>query len=55
MVIPEVLEELRRRDTLDTQRAASPLRQAEDALPIDTDDVDIDGVVKRILALFQEP
>ena len=52
--LQEVLEELHRRDTLDTQRTASPLRQAEDAHPIDTDDVGADGVVKRILALFAE-
>jgi cytidylate kinase len=43
---------LERRDQLDTERAASPLRPAPDAIRIDTDALDIKGVLAHILALL---
>lgn len=42
---------LHRRDRLDSSRAASPLRPAEDATIIDTTNLTIDQVVDRILDL----
>jgi cytidylate kinase len=38
-----------RRDELDSRRAASPLRPAPDAVRIDTDALDVDGVLACIL------
>jgi len=48
-----VLEDLRRRDRIDSRRAVSPLRPAEDAIIIDTDGLSLDEVVERVLALVE--
>ena len=45
---------LKERDYIDSHRAASPLRPAEDAVAIDTDGMGIDQVVERILELVSE-
>ena len=45
----EVLADLRRRDAIDASRDSSPLRQAEDAVAIETDGLDIDEVVAKII------
>lgn len=42
------------RDKQDSERAISPLRQAEDALLLDTSDMGISEVTDRILQLVQE-
>lgn len=47
----EVLAETLHRDELDRGRAAAPLRAAEDAVTIDTDDLSIDEVVSAIEAI----
>ena len=47
----QVLSELTHRDKMDSERAASPLRPAEDAVVIDTDDLGLEGLVQQILAL----
>ena len=44
-------DELARRDAIDSGRAVSPLRTAEDAVVIDTDGLSLEQVVERILAL----
>lgn len=44
-----VLADLRRRDRIDSQRSASPLQVAEDAVVIDTDGLTLDEVVQRVL------
>ena len=41
-------------DKQDSERAISPLRQAEDALLLDTSDMGISEVTDRILQLVQE-
>jgi cytidylate kinase len=46
-----VLEDLRRRDQIDTERAVSPLRPAEDAVVIATDGLTQEEVLARVLAL----
>ena len=50
----KVLEDILARDKLDSERADSPLRPAEDALKLDTDDLSLERVVARILALIRE-
>jgi len=42
-------KEVEERDRVDTQRAVAPLRPAPDAIVIDTDRLDVDQVVDRIL------
>ena len=49
--LEQVLEELLQRDKLDTERANSPLRPANGAYVINTESIDIDQVVERIIAL----
>jgi len=44
----KVLEEVKKRDLQDSNRAHSPLRRAEDAIYIDTTDMGIEEVVARI-------
>ncbi|OLF11864.1 (d)CMP kinase [Actinophytocola xanthii] len=46
--------DVERRDGLDSSRAASPLQAAEDAVWLDTTDLDIAGVLERILDLVDE-
>jgi cytidylate kinase len=49
----KVLEELRRRDETDTQREASPLRRAEDAIELDCSEMTLKEVADRIVALAE--
>ena len=49
-----VLEDLRRRDQIDSERAVSPLRPADDAVVISTDGLSRDEVVGRVLRLVDE-
>jgi cytidylate kinase len=50
----EILQDLIRRDRLDSERAYSPLRPADDALIIDTSLLTSDQVVERIIELAAE-
>jgi CMP/dCMP kinase len=51
--LEEVLRAIRERDARDSRRAASPLRQAADAVRIDTDHLSAEEVIQRLLALCQ--
>lgn len=46
-----ILADLRRRDEMDSTRALSPLRAADDAVAVDTDGLTIAQVVERIATL----
>ena len=50
----EIEEEVRKRDTQDSEREAAPLRRAEDAIEIDTTDLTIEEVVSRIENMILE-
>ena len=50
----EVLAELRARDDQDTHRAVDPLRAAEDAVVVDTTELNFEQTVERIVALVEE-
>ena len=50
----EVLREIRERDGRDATRADSPLRQAEDAVYVDTGDLDEEGVILAVLGIVRE-
>ncbi len=45
----EILEAMKRRDLIDSSRAVSPLRPAEDARIICTDDLPVESVLRQIL------
>lgn len=48
-----LLQDINERDTRDSQRSASPLKPAEDAVIIDTSDLGIDQVVEQVLAVCE--
>ena len=50
----EIGNELEQRDRLDTERYLSPLRQAEEAIVLDTDDAGVDELVTKILQLVAD-
>lgn len=49
--LDEVMENILQRDKIDTTRAESPLRQAEDAIVIDTTNISIDEQVDEVVRL----
>jgi CMP/dCMP kinase len=49
-----ILEDIRRRDERDSQRAIAPLRPAPDAHVLDTSDLDIDAVLRHAIAIVEE-
>lgn len=49
--LDEVIENIKKRDHIDTTRAESPLRQAEDAIVIDTTHITIDEQVDEVVRL----
>ena len=52
--LEEIEQDIRERDERDMHRKISPLRQAEDAILVDSSDMTIDQVVERIVALCEE-
>ncbi len=48
-----ILDDIRRRDTRDADRAAAPLRRAEDAALLDTTDLDIDAAFDAALRIVE--
>jgi cytidylate kinase len=49
--IAELAEDLRRRDEYDSSRADSPLRPADDAIVVDSTELDRDAVVAKVVDL----
>jgi CMP/dCMP kinase len=52
--VAALAQDLRRRDEYDSRRADSPLRPAEDAIVVDSTDLDRAAVVQRILELASD-
>ena len=52
--LEELKEDIARRDKFDSEREASPLVQAEDAIFIDTTSLSIDEVSQKIMQLAKE-
>lgn len=50
----EVLADMIRRDKNDSTRAAAPLKAAEDAVLVDTTDLDLDESIRRVCDLIAE-
>ena len=49
-----LLKDITERDERDSQRSASPLKPADDAVQIDTSDLSIEQVVGQVLAICEE-
>ncbi len=49
--LADIEADIRRRDEQDTRRKVSPLRQAEDAIYLDSSDMSVEEVVEKILSL----
>ena len=49
-----ILQEIEKRDYQDSHRANSPLKQADDAVLIDTSDLTIDEVVEKVMSLVKQ-
>ena len=49
--LPTILKEIQQRDHQDTHRAIAPLKQAKDAVKVDTSNLDIEGVLAEIKAI----
>lgn len=52
--LEQVLRDIQQRDYQDTHREVAPLKQAKDAVKVDTSELDIDGVVAAIKAIAGE-
>ncbi len=49
-----ILKEIEQRDYQDTHRAIAPLKQAKDAVKVDTSELDIEGVVSAIQSVVKD-
>ena len=52
--LEEIRKDIEERDSRDMNREISPLKQAEDAVLVDSSEMTIEEVVKRILQIFHE-
>ena len=52
--INDIEKDIIDRDQRDMNREVSPLKQAEDAVLLDSSDLDIDGVVERMIEIIRE-
>ena len=50
----EVLRDIRYRDEQDSGRAAAPLKAAEDAVPVDTTEIDFDASFRLLCSIIEE-
>jgi cytidylate kinase len=53
VTLDEISQELQARDRRDSQRLATPLVQAEDAILIDTSEMNLDRVIERVLEIVE--
>ncbi len=52
--LAQILKEIQQRDYQDMNRAIAPLKQAKDAVKVDTSGLDIEGVVEAIKAIVKD-
>jgi len=53
-LLQDIRRDINERDERDSQRSASPLKPAEDAIIIDTSDLSIEQVVEQVLAICEK-
>ena len=54
MTLDEVLHDIRQRDHLDMTRPVAPLKQAEDAVLLDTSDITLEQSIEAVLRIIRE-
>ena len=54
VTLDEVLRDIRQRDHQDMTRAVAPLRQAEDAVLLDTSDITLEQSIEAVLRIIRE-
>ena len=52
--LEDVIEDVRKRDYIDSHRAFAPLKKADDAIELDTSDLTIDESVEAVLKIVKE-
>jgi len=52
--LEDVIEDVRKRDYIDSHRAFAPLKKADDAIELDTSDLTIDESVEAVLKIIKE-
>lgn len=52
--LEQVMDDVRKRDEADTNRAEAPLKQAQDALYVDTSEMDLDQALEYLVKLVRE-
>ena len=52
--LEDVLDEVRQRDKQDSEREVAPLRQADDAVLVDSSGIDVEQVLDRMEAVVDE-
>ena len=52
--LPQILKEIQQRDYQDTHREIAPLKQAKDAVKVDTSELDVEGVLEVIKTIVKE-
>ncbi len=50
----EILDSMKRRDLIDSTRAVAPLKPAEDAVIVNTDELEIDQVLEHVKRFFRQ-
>ncbi|HJQ69799.1 MAG TPA: (d)CMP kinase [Blastocatellia bacterium] len=53
VTLDQIRRELEARDRRDSERAATPLIQAEDAVSVDTSEMNLDRVIERVLEIVE--
>lgn len=54
VILEKIENDIQKRDEQDKNRENSPLRQAEDAILVDSSDMTVDQVVEKILSIYRE-
>ena len=54
MTLDEVLRDIRQRDHQDMTRAVAPLKQAEDAVLLDTSNITLEQSIDAVLRIIRE-
>ena len=52
--LPQILKEIEQRDYQDTHRQIAPLKQARDAVKVDTSSLDVEGVLEAIKTIVKD-
>lgn len=54
VTLSRLIQDIEKRDAQDSMRKASPMKPAEDAIIIDTDELDVNSVVNKVMQLVEK-